>query len=201
MATTDFVKNYKDEIIVYDYNKQDFAMLKRAGYEPDEDGGICVEMVFGDGIAYDTQMNGIVMRYPTLAEVEKSKVMQERIWDTTCRDDIIPFDIALAYGRVGRYKYVLNYNEWIMQGENETKEVYGIVDENDYNRHYFDCFEEDFLKMLDAGLIGNVAGSDYLTNHPSWRRVNQLAAKYGILWTEWIGTHIVKENGRLEKAA
>ena len=102
---TRFVKNYKDVILVYDY-EADYVLLLAHGYEPDEEGAIELEMVFGDGIAYDTQMNGIVMRYPTLHEVAQSAELQHKVWQTTCRDEIIPYDVALAMGRVGRYAHL-----------------------------------------------------------------------------------------------
>lgn len=200
MATTEFVKNYVDVIVVYDYNKTDYKTLLKAGYEPNEEGGIEVEMLFGDGLAYDTQMNGIVMRYPTLAEVAKSSELQRKIWLTTCRDEIIPYDVALTFGKVGRYKYVLDYNEWVKQGNNDCKEIYAIFDEWNMDSHYFDLFEDEYFEMDDKDLISHI-NYDALRGRPSMRRVNKLAAKYGILWTEWVGTHIVPERGIAKKVA
>lgn len=197
---TRFVKNYKDVIVVYDYNKTDYKTLLKAGYESNEEGGIEVEMLFGDGLAYDTQMNGIVMRYPTLAEVEKSEVLQHKIWLATCRDEIIPYDVALAFGKVGRFKYVLDYNKWVAEGDNEYKEIYGLFEEWHEDRHYFDLFEDEYYEMDDKNLISHIS-YDALRGRPSIKRVNQLAAKYGILWTEWVGTHIVPERGIVKKVA
>ena len=198
MAKTEFVKNYIDTILVSEYEQDDFRKLTDAGYKPNEYGEIEVTMLFGDGVAYDTSMNGIVMRYPTLAEVAQSDTMQQEIAAYTNRPDIIPYDIALKYGRLGEYKYVLDYNEWVQQGDNESKDIFSL---HLKDHHVFDVFEDEFCALDDKGYLSSNEGYYELREDLGADDLHRLQAEYGILWSEWIGNHVFDERGYLKDAA
>ena len=198
MAKTEFIKNYVDTILVSEYEQDDFRKLTDAGYKPNEYGEIEVTMLFGDGVAYDTSMNGIVMRYPTLAEVAQSDTMQREISAYTNRADIIPYDIALKYGKLGCYKYVYDYNEWVQQGDNENKDISSL---HLKDHHVFDVFEDEFCALDDKGYLSSNEGYYELREDLSADDLHQLQAEYGILWTEWIGNHVFDERGYLKDAA
>lgn len=64
------------------------------------DGGECeVEMAFADGIAVGigTSLRPLVMTYPKIEELTDQQ--RAHTIRYTGRDDIIPFDVALAYGK------------------------------------------------------------------------------------------------------
>lgn len=204
---TRFVKAFIDELTFSNLTSEDRELLKKHGYTEDEQGEVAVSFKFGDGIAYVPNGCGLVLHYPTLVEVAQSEKMQREIAAYTCRPDIIPFDIALKYGRLGEYKYVLNYDEWVEQGENCNKDICSLYrkgEDNDLN-HYLDCFEQEYDALYDNGYfpIGEGEGEDghTLRDGLTDEEIYQLQAEYGILWTECIGTHQYNEQGFLEKVA
>ena len=201
---TRFVKDYIDGITFSNLNNEDRELLKKCGYTEDKQGEVYAIFKFGDGIAYVPNHCGLVLRYPTLYEVSQSEKMQREIAAYTCRPDITPYDIALKYGRLGKYKYVLNYNEWIAEGDNDLKEIWCLnkhVVQGD--EHAMDVFEEEFIVMDDKGLISCKEDEDgyYVGGSPTAAELENLQAAYGILWTEWVGTHIYNERGFLEEVA
>ena len=195
---TVFVKDYFDEIILYksQESEENLALLHKAGYDPDEYGEITLYMKFGDGIAYIPNGGNIVLHYPTLAEVRASKKMQNEITEYNGRTDMITqYDVALKYGKLGSYKYVLNFNRW-KNGENSDKDIFSIHTEEENNlRHQFDVFEEDFLALDKDGYLKDTEGIYILRDGLTKEEIIDLQAKYGILWTEWIGTHVFDEKG------
>lgn len=193
-----FQTDYYDEIILYksDESKENLALLHKAGYDPDEHGEVTLYMKFGDGIAYIPNGGNIVLHYPTLAEVRASKKMQNEITEYNGRTDmIIPYDVALKYGTLGTYKYVLDYNKW-SEDESNDKDIFSIhTEEKDNLCIQFDAFEEDFLALDDDGYLKENEVAYILRDGLSKEDIHNLQAKYGILWTEWIGNHVFDEKG------
>lgn len=123
MKTT-FIKNYIDEILVGENSPKDYELLKKLGYA-DDSGEVSLTMMFGDGIAYDTSMNGVVMHYPTLYDVSQSEEMQNLIrlhCGERCDDHIEQWDIALTFGRIGYY--LDKIDEFANRLITELKEMY-----------------------------------------------------------------------------
>ena len=81
--------------------------------------------------------------------------------------------------RFKKYKTVVDFNEW--KKTNDPDKIYAITSEND--EHYFDVVEEDFIKMIDLGIV-NHEGLYYLLNNPTEEQIAEYAAKYGILWID-----------------
>lgn len=97
-ASMSIQKNYTDEIILYQSEKEN-GIIEKAGFSFDENGECAVQMNFGDGIA--VSLDGkLEMTYPTMEEVKCSSQMQAEITDYTGRHEINQYDIALKYGKV-----------------------------------------------------------------------------------------------------
>lgn len=185
MAKIDYQKEYIDEILVYSSDKQsDRIISSTPGYQF-EDGECAIEMHFYDGLAIATDDSGIIMRYPTLAEIKQDDKRKEKITDYTCRDEITQFEVALKYGRLDKYKLVTDYNLWIMQEGNEDKDIWAV---NTHNGTFlFDVLEEDYIQipaeMLECGCL-----DENITKE----QIDDLRMRYGILWTEHITDDITK---------
>ena len=107
------IPHYVDEILI-DGRKSHRTLIRKANarlseysmgskysFDGDDVGDECpVEMEFYDGIAIATDGCGLIMTYPTLEEVAKSEVRQERIQEYTGIYDgtINQHDVALTYG-------------------------------------------------------------------------------------------------------
>ena len=180
-TTVEYQKNYVDEIIVDNRLKEQVQIIGlTAGYEFDDSGECPIEMHFYDGLAVATDDSGLVMRYPTIAQVQQSEKMQRAIYRYTDREDINQFDIALKYGKLEKYKMVADFDLWVMQGDNESKDIFEVCTEDE---HLFDMFEEDFHEMDAAGLIDDMEIS-LLKKKPTKRQLIEYRAKWGICWTE-----------------
>ena len=178
METT-FIKGYIDEILLSDIDAKDRELLLGHGYTADENGEVAMSMKFGDGIAWVPNECGLVLRYPKLKEVQRSKKMQREITDYTGRTDCInQFDVALKYGRLEMYHLVADYNLWIMQAENENKDVWALHDEQGH--FLFDVFDEDYDRLLDMDIVEE----GYMTRPLTDEERRDIQARWGILWTE-----------------
>lgn len=189
MARFEFIKNYVDTILVSDIGDGDYQQLIAAGYEPNEFGEIELDMLFGDGIAYDTSRNGIVMHYPTLAEVSKSEKMQNEIREycgSRCDDHIEQWDVALKYGRIGRYKYILDYNIWVKQGNNTDEEIWGFFKDMEGDIHLMDVFTQEMMELDNANLC-HEDDMEVIKPNATDEDIELARSKYGILWIEKIG--------------
>lgn len=76
-----------------------------------------------------------------------------------------------------QYKHILNYNE--LNDADERFEIYCISDID--GNELFDVLEEDFITMVDLGLV-NSDGFCYLLNNPSQEEISEYAKKFGIKW-------------------
>lgn len=76
-----------------------------------------------------------------------------------------------------QYKHILSYNE--LDGADEKFEIYCITDID--GNELFDVLEEDFITMVDLGLV-NSDGFYYLLNNPSQEEISEYAKKFGIKW-------------------
>lgn len=76
-----------------------------------------------------------------------------------------------------QYKHILSYNE--LNDVDEKFEIYCITDID--GNELFDVLEEDFITMVDLGLV-NSDGFYYLLNNPSQEEISEYAKKFGIKW-------------------
>ena len=204
---TRFVKDHIDGMTFSNLSNEDKELLKKCGYTEDKQGEVYAIFKFGDGIAFVPNHCGLVLRYPTLVEVAQSEKMQREIAAYTCRPDITPYDIALKYGRLGKYKYAMDYDEWYGDEDvdptarQEVWTLYVRKDENDYGHIAFDVFDDEYAEMEKQGLISASETEDghYLEGFPTKEQIEQMEEKYGILWTEWVGDHVYDERGYLQK--
>lgn len=149
------IPHYVDEILVDD-KKTHKLLIKKAnlqlahfcmGDKYEYDGDECViEMEFYDGIALATNGCGLFMTYPTLAEVAKSPVRQEKIQDYIGIHDgtINQHDVALLYGvlKFDENKTKISTSMKMKSLEHETlvlmsadiyQQVYDMSEVGDYN--------------------------------------------------------------------
>lgn len=77
------------------------------------------------------------------------------------------------------YKLVADFNEW--SKTHDQDKVYAITTEDD--EHLFDVYEDDFISMIDKGIV-NDEGFYYLLNNPTDQQFKEYAKQYGILWTD-----------------
>jgi len=147
--------HYIDEILV-DNRKSHKGLINKAnvilrkydtGKQYEFDGDECpVEMEFYDGIALATDGCGLYMTYPTLEEVSKSEIRQDRIDDYTGIYDgtINQYDVALTYGVLkfdeNRQKIStslktqsLKHETLVLMSADIYKEIYDMSDVSDYN--------------------------------------------------------------------
>ena len=82
--------------------------------------------------------------------------------------------------RFKAYKTVINFNDW--KKNNDPDKIYAITNETG-DVHYFDVYEDDFIEMIEAGLV-NHEGIYFLVNNPTEKEIAAFAAKYGILWLD-----------------
>jgi len=92
------IPKYVDTIIVYNTTKKDKELIKRAGLSFDDNGECELTMEFYDGIAYEINGTGLILRYPKMKDLTPSK--ERAICDYTGIYDgeINQHDVALKYG-------------------------------------------------------------------------------------------------------
>lgn len=96
-----YIKGYIDEIAVSNVSENEKTLLRLAGYAENEQGEWEMSMKFEDGYAYVPNGCGVELHYPTLDEVSKSDLLQREICHYTGRSsEIVPFDVALKYGKL-----------------------------------------------------------------------------------------------------
>lgn len=81
--------------------------------------------------------------------------------------------------KFSEYKLVADFNEW--SKTHDQDKVYAITTEDD--EHLFDVYEDDFISMIDKGIV-NSDGVYYLLNNPTDQQIKEYAKQYGILWTD-----------------
>lgn len=77
-----------------------------------------------------------------------------------------------------KFKMVADFNIWSLSHDDE---IYTITTED--GEELFDVIEEDFLTMVDEGIV-NHEGSYYLLNNPSEKQIREYAARWGIKWID-----------------
>lgn len=81
--------------------------------------------------------------------------------------------------RFKKYKLATDFNEW--RKDNPNTEIYAITTYG--GEVLFDVTEEDFIKMVDKGIV-NGEGNYFLLGHHTEQSMAELAEMYGILWTD-----------------
>lgn len=156
-----------EEIYVYENVKRNIKPIKNAGLEFDHNGECRLMMEFYDGVAYEITGTGLILRYPTIAEVAKSERMQTVICDYIGIYDggLNQFDIALSYGKLelsdkDSDKVIhctlkerkLRDETLILMSADIYEKVYNISDDfMDYQRaaRIVRTFADEFEKELD----------------------------------------------------
>lgn len=91
-----------DTILVSNSTKKNTKLINSVGYSFDENGECELTMEFYDGVAYDINGSGLMMRYPKMEALSKSQRMQDNICDYVglydMDDAINQHDVALKYG-------------------------------------------------------------------------------------------------------
>lgn len=80
---------------------------------------------------------------------------------------------------IKKFKMVADFNIWSLSHDDE---IYTITTED--GEELFDVIEEDFLTMVDEGIV-NHEGCYYLLNHPTEEQIREYAARWGIKWKEF----------------
>lgn len=161
------IPHYVDEILVDDrkahkllINKANSTLIEYAmggQYSFNEDGECSIEMEFYDGIALATDGSGLYMTYPTLAEVAKSPIRQEKIQDYTGVYDgtINQHDVALRYGvlKFDEKRQKISTNIKIQAYEHETlvlmsADIYNEI----YNMAYVETYNQAAEIVRNAAL-------------------------------------------------
>lgn len=92
------MEDYIDNIIIYDQDDNHLE-VEKAGLSFDERGECEISMKFNDGHA--VSLDGkLTMTYPTMEAISQSEEMKNEVTRYTGRTDLIPFDIALRYGKI-----------------------------------------------------------------------------------------------------
>ena len=176
-----YVKNLVDNISI---DKKGLTDTSR--YVFDGDGTCEVEMQFYDGLAIATDESDLVMKYPKLVDVADDEKMCEKIYKY-CRDSQAnQYDVAMVFGEVEQYKMVVDYNIWSL-GDNADLDITAIYSQD--GNFLFDVLDEDYIKMLDDGVVLDWTLIEGLTD----KDIKGLQAKYGILWTDKCTREMVYE--------
>ena len=102
------------------------------------------------------------------------------IFDSTWTTEINQFDVALALGKLKKYKMVADYNAWVKQDDNAKIDITAIHDTN--GKFLFDVLENDYEQMV----IDKLVECEMLCKKLSRQSIDRLQIKYGILWTDCI---------------
>ena len=159
------IPKYVDDIIIYDFTKKNQKLIKQAGLEFDESGECTLTMEFYDGIAYEINGTGLILRYPKMKDLTTSK--ENAICEYTGVNDgtINQFDVALKYGVLELSKEESDKTiHWSLESlhlRDETlilmaadiyQKIYDMSDDNmDYNRaaRIVRVLADKFEKELD----------------------------------------------------
>ena len=162
------IPRYVEDIVIYDIPKNK-KLIEKAGYQ--FEGGECIlTMEFYDGVAYEVNGTGLMLRYPKMEEISASKDMQRRIIEYTGIDDgtLSQFDVALEYGEL----------------ELSDKESDKVIHTTSHEQ----TLRDETLILLSADIYNKVYGmsDDYLDYHATAMIVRELGDKFekDLQWTE-----------------
>lgn len=94
-----------------------------------------------------------------------------------------------------KYKLVADFNVW--SKTNDPDKIYCICTED--GEELFDVYEDDFLSMVDNGIV-NCDGYYHLLNNPTQEQIAEYAKQYGIHWTDLERTKSDVANEYVQKA-
>jgi hypothetical protein len=92
------IPKYVDTIIVYNTTKKNEKLIKRAGLSFDDYGECELTMEFYDGIAYEINGTGLIMRYPKMKDLTTGKEKAICEYTGIYDGEINQHDVALKYG-------------------------------------------------------------------------------------------------------
>lgn len=92
------IPKYVDTIIVYNTTKKDEKLIKRAGLSFDEYGECELTMEFYDGVAYEINGTGLMLRYPKMKDLTTGKENAICKYTGIYDGEINQHDVALKYG-------------------------------------------------------------------------------------------------------
>lgn len=156
------IPKYVDEIIVDNYTKKDEKLVKKAGLEFDESGECPLTMEFYDGIAYEINGTGLIMRYPTMAELAKSPAKQKAICDYTGIYDgtINQHDVALKYGVLELSKKESDKTiHWSLESLHLRDETLILMSADIYQKIY--DMSDDYMDSNRAARIVRILADEF----------------------------------------
>ena len=159
------IPKYVDTIIVYNYTKKNEKLIKKAGLAFDESGECELTMEFYDGIAYEINGTGLILRYPKMKDLTTGKENAICKYTGIYDGEINQHDVALKYGVLELSKNdadkvihttlkerILRDETLVLMAADIYQRVYDMSDDNmDYNRaaRIVRILADQFEKELD----------------------------------------------------
>lgn len=154
------IPKYVDTIIVYNTTKKNEKLIKRAGLSFDEYGECELTMEFYDGIAYEINGTGLIMRYPKMKDL------------TTGKENAICEYTGIYDGEINQHDVALKYGVLELSDDESDKLVHWSLD----NLH----LRDETLILMSADLYQKIynVSDDYMDYNRAARIVRVLADQF-----------------------
>lgn len=154
------IPKYVDTIIVYNTTKKNEKLIKRAGLSFDEYGECELTMEFYDGIAYEINGTGLIMRYPKMKDL------------TTGKENAICEYTGIYDGEINQHDVALKYGVLELSDDESDKLVHWSLD----NLH----LRDETLILMSADLYQKIynMSDDYMDYNRVARIVRVLADQF-----------------------
>ena len=154
------IPKYVDTIIVYNTTKKNEKLIKRAGLSFDEYGECELTMEFYDGIAYEINGTGLIMRYPKMKDL------------TTGKENAICEYTGIYDGEINQHDVALKYGVLELSDDESDKLVHWSLD----NLH----LRDETLILMSADLYQKIynMSDDYMDYNRAARIVRVLADQF-----------------------
>ena len=154
------IPKYVDTIIVYNTTKKNEKLIKRAGLSFDEYGECELTMEFYDGIAYEINGTGLILRYPKMKDL------------TTGKENAICEYTGIYDGEINQHDVALKYGVLELSDNESDKLVHWSLD----NLH----LRDETLILMSADLYQKIynISDDYMDYNRAARIVRVLADQF-----------------------
>ena len=154
------IPKYVDTIIVYNTTKKNEKLINRAGLSFDEYGECELTMEFYDGIAYEINGTGLIMRYPKMKDL------------TTGKENAICEYTGIYDGEINQHDVALKYGVLELSDDESDKLVHWSLD----NLH----LRDETLILMSADLYQKIynMSDDYMDYNRVARIVRVLADQF-----------------------
>ena len=159
------IPKYVDTIIIDNYTKKNEKLIKKAGLSFDEGGECELTMEFYDGVAYEINGTGLMLRYPKMKDLTTGKENAICEYTGIYDGEINQHDVALKYGvlelsnndadkviHTTLKERILRDETLVLMAADIYQRVYDMSDDNmDYNRaaRIVAVLADQFEKELD----------------------------------------------------